>query len=229
MSLKKEIFKVESLLEKLLMEEREFLINDNSDLFSSLQFSNLEKFFREKKWNVLDIAFKLVDISSINRDDLSKFYYRWGKTLRMVNKKAEAIEKLAKSLSFNDIEPNSALWDYASTLYELYNKELLSREIILEEFIKNGYKVDNIDFDLIKRWFSKGYYKQVSVAFELVDINDIEEENLDEFYYMWGKTLFYLERYEESIEKFKLSHMNSLEVLTFIAKSKTYLEMGRGL
>jgi len=221
---KKEISKVESLLEKLLMEEREFLINDNSDLFSSLQFSNLEKLFREKKWNVLDIAFKLVDISSINRDDLSKFYYRWGKTLRMVNKKAEAIEKLAKSLSFNDIEPNSALWDYASTLYELYNKELLSREIILEEFIKNGYKVDNIDFDLIKRWFSKGYYKQVSVAFELIDIENISKRDLDDFYYMWAKTLFYIGRYEDSLEKLLYLEIRNREMLVFKAKLMTYLE-----
>ena len=150
----------------------------------------------------------------------------WGRALRVTERKKEALELLAKSLSYNDIAPNSALWEYASTLYETYDEKKITKELILKPFIENGYKVENIELEMINNWFNNKHFKQVAVALELLDIESVEEEDLSKLYYMWGRTLFLVGRYLDCIEKLKnTSNDNKAkEILFFKAKSMTELE-----
>ena len=152
----------------------------------------------------------------------------WGRTLRVTGRKKEALEKLAKSLSYNDIPANSALWEYASTLYELYDEQRITKELIQKPFVENGYKVENIELEMINNWFNKKHYKQVAVALELLDIDSVEEDDLSKLYYMWGRTLFSTGQYDRSVDKFSYlndkNHIYEKEVLLFNAKSMTELE-----
>ena len=173
------------------------------NLYNLLKYSNIKTMYNNKQWSILQDIYDFVDISTIPHIDLSHFYYMWGRTLRLVNQKERALDILALSLSFNDIKPNASLWEYASTLYEVYDSDEITQELILKPFKENGYKVENIDYALIKTWFEKKHYKQVSVAFELINIDSIEEKDLSHFYYMWGRTLFFLDNHLESIKKLK--------------------------
>jgi tetratricopeptide (TPR) repeat protein len=194
-------------------------------LFFTLRYENLKEIFNNKKWNVLSVAFELYDKKNIPDGKESEFYYMWGKTLRVLGAKEQALEPLAKSLSYNDRAPNSALWEYASTLFEIYEGKEIDRDIILKPFRENGYEVTNIEYDLIKNWFDKKHYKQVMVAFELFDISKVEEEKKSEIYYMWGRTLYILEIYDKCIAKFnKTDCLFEKEVLEYIAKSLLQLE-----
>jgi len=213
--------KLFSTLEK---EELSLLINNKKDFFSTLQFNNIKKIFKEDKWSVLSVACEVVNIESIEKENRSEFYYMYGRSLRLLNQKDRALKVLATSLSYNNMKPNASLWEYSSTLYELYNEEDITKDLILKEFEDNGYIVKNINLNLIESWFDQKHYKQVSVAFELIDIEIIKKDKIDRFYYMWGKTLFEVGRYKDSIEKFKHTNSSSREILTFNAKSMTYIE-----
>jgi CDP-glycerol glycerophosphotransferase (TagB/SpsB family) len=146
---------------------------------------------------------------------------------------------------FKKIEDINKLIDIKIKLLKLAEaKELLNRvkdKSYFEEKIAEAEKILNIisekedivkDFDItaflelsnLEKLFKEEKWRVLEVAFELIDIDKIEEDNLSLIYYMWGKTLFYLEKYKESIEKFKLSNIETIEVLIFIAKSKTYLK-----
>jgi tetratricopeptide (TPR) repeat protein len=222
--IEEKIFYLEELFNLLSEDEKKLLVSDDTDLFFTLKFKNIEKLFNHKKWNVLYVAFELYNEEDIPEDKESKFYYMWGRTLRLVNQKERALEILAKSLSYNQMEPNSAIWEYASTLYEVYDEDEINKELIQKVFIENNYSVENITYKLIEGWFEKKHYKQVSVAFELYNEEDILEDKESKFYYMWGKILFSLGSYKYCIEKFEKSSKNNLEVKVFKAKAMTYVE-----
>ncbi len=207
----------------LLSVETKVLLEKNS-LVDLTKYSNILKFYDEKNWLILSDIAIFVDIDTLPQDRISYFYYMWGRSLRLVEKKEEALEKLAKSLSYNEREPNASLWEYASTLYEIYDTDEIDNQKIVSIFKENDYAIDNIDYKLIKTWFDKKYYKQVNVACALIDVENIEEKDLSYFYYMWGRILFIYNQYLKSIEKLKLSSFNTKEVQIMIAKSLVNIE-----
>jgi len=56
-SLQDTIKNMETHFSQLTEQERALLINDNTDLFFTLKYKNIEKLFKESKWNVLSVAF----------------------------------------------------------------------------------------------------------------------------------------------------------------------------
>lgn len=222
--LKTEIARIEDLLNTLSEEEVKLLVDKDKDFFTTVQLGNIEKLFNEKKFNVLFVVFELFDNSLVPQEKLSMFYYMWGRTLRLSGQKERALEKLAHSLSYNDIKPNSALWEYASTLYEVYDERDIDKDLILGIFKDNGYEVTNVTFELIKKWFDNKHFKQVAVAFEFINIEEVDYKELSNFYYMWGVTLFFNRRYDESLDKFKLTDKKGRELLYYKAHAMTQLD-----
>ena len=198
--LKFELKKMQSLFNQLTDSEQNILVNEKQDLFSTLRFENIQKLFKDNKFKVLAVAFELTNIEDIQEESLSSFYYMWGRTLGLTERKREALSLLAQSLSYNIIKPNSSLWEYASTLYEVYDMQTVDSELILKSFKEQNYEVTNVDYQLIKNWFDKKHYKQVAVAFELINIEDIQEESLSSFYYMWAFVLKNTIRYKDALK-----------------------------
>jgi len=225
------------LLEQKELEKNHFSeelqnILEETSLLELTNFQNIKLLYSQKKWSLLYELCPLVQIQTIPETKQSEFYYIWGRTLRLQDDKDRALEKLAKSLSYNDREPNAALWEYASTLYEKYKGKEVKPEYVKEVFKENDYQVENITFELIKGWFDKKHYKQVSVALELIDKNSIDEELKSEFYYIWGKSYKELKRFKEAlvcfktIEKYTSSNFNILNTWAYQkGKAEIYEEL----
>ena len=162
---------------------------ENKYQVTNINYGLVKRWFDNKHYRYASAASEFFDIESIPLKNRSEFYYIWGKALWLLNQREEALEIFAKSLSYNDREPNDALWKYSTTLYELYEGKNINGELILQPFDKNNYKVTNIDYDLLKRWFQREYYKKALVAFELADLSTIPEEKQSHIYYMWGRML----------------------------------------
>jgi len=69
------IIKVKNLLDLLSEEDRQFLVNESEDLFITLSYRNILQWFRERRWELLSVAVKLIDKRLIPKKDLTYFYY----------------------------------------------------------------------------------------------------------------------------------------------------------
>ncbi len=215
-----EVYDTEKINRELVLK----LFKENSYEVTNIDYTLIENWFEKKHYKQVAVAFELFNEEVLPKDKLSKFYYMWGRTLRDVDQKKKALNLLSLSLSFNDIAPSPTLWEYASTLYEVYDTEKINRELVLKLFKENSYEVTNIDYTLIENWFEKKHYKQVAVAFELFNEEVLPKNKLSKFYYMWGETLFFVKNYEKSIEKFKYTDYKERDILVYNAQSMTQLE-----
>ena len=188
----------------------EFLISyikAKSKYDNLFEISSLKRMLKAKDWEVLYILLNIVE-SDIEDELLDQYYYIKGRTYRELGKNDEALKYYAKSLSYNT-KPNDALMQYAKTLYEMHKEDKVTKEIILKEFIDNDYTITSIEYDLIERWFNSKHWYGVSVAIELIDINVIEDELLDQYYYIKGRTYRELGKNDEALTAVDLINQNS--------------------
>ena len=174
----------------------------------TITYKLIKTWFEKKYYKHVAVACVLVNISNIEEEKQSYFYYMWGRSLRLTDKKEKALELFAKSLSYNDIAPNASLWEYASTLYEVYEHDEITEKKILKPFTENGYRMDTITYKLIKTWFEKKHYKHVAVAVRFFDTQKIEKNLLSNYYLMCAESskktytfldaLYYLKKYKET-------------------------------
>jgi len=69
------IIKVKKLLNSLIKEDKELLVNESEDLFITLSYRNITQWFKERRWELLSVAIKLIDKRLIQKKDLTYFYY----------------------------------------------------------------------------------------------------------------------------------------------------------
>ncbi len=75
MKIAEEIKISKQLLDRLTHEQRQLLINENEDFLTTLTYKNILQWFKEKEWEILNVAIKLIDKRFIVKKNLSYFYY----------------------------------------------------------------------------------------------------------------------------------------------------------
>ena len=91
-----DIKKTEALLNLLDEKKRFLLINQEEDLFSTLRYGTILKWFKEKEWEILTVATKLIDKRFIVKKELAYFYYICLVTANELDKKEEALFYLSQ-------------------------------------------------------------------------------------------------------------------------------------
>jgi len=69
------INRTQTLLNSLSKEDRLLIINEKEDFLLTLTYKNIVQWFRDKKWQLLSVATKLIDKRLIVKKELSYFYY----------------------------------------------------------------------------------------------------------------------------------------------------------
>jgi len=88
------IEKTETLLNGLDNKKRAILINDKEDFYSTLTYSNLLKWFKNKEWDILNVATQLIDRRVIVKKELGYFYYICLVTANMMGREEDALSYL---------------------------------------------------------------------------------------------------------------------------------------
>jgi len=116
--------------------------------------------------------------------------------------------------------------------YEKLNKLLTNLEQNKARLLVN----DRLDFsntlryEYLEKLFKKSEWEVLSVAFEITPLENIPKNKLSHFYYMWGKTLFFLNKHIDSIEKIQYIKKDNYydkhekEILISIATSMIKIE-----
>ena len=87
----KKIKMTQELLETLSYEQQQLLINEREDFLTTLTYKNILQWFKEKEWEILSVATKLIDKRFIVKKDLSYFYYIALVTANKLEKVDEAL------------------------------------------------------------------------------------------------------------------------------------------
>ena len=187
-----------SIMMNAKAETLDILRKDSTCFHQGFSLNCIQNLFKSKQWQGLNIAFSLIDINEIDEDKLDNFYYILGRTHKALENYDEALKAYAKSLSYNTNSKNTLI-EYSTVLYKLYGKKEISKEIILKPFKENKYKISTINIVLIKHLFDSKNWEPLNIAFNFISIEDIKEEELDNFYYMLARTHRELENYEKAL------------------------------